>query len=106
MVTKVRFLKAADNSRPFKGHRYDVFGLKVDRSITLFGRNSLNTWVLLEADSNVVSYCERPLVIPDVKPKRVVDFWVNFLDREELWIYNAKVSLAKMTIQTVLCLPF
>lgn len=86
MATKARFLKAADNSRPFKAHRYDVFGLKVDRSITLFGCNPLNTWVLLEADSTVVSYCERPLVIPDVKPKRVVDFWVNFLDREELWI--------------------
>lgn len=86
MATKARFLKAADNSRPFKGHRYDVFGPKVDRSIALFGRNPLNAWVLLEADSTVLSYCERPLVIPDIKPKRVVDFWVSFLDREELWI--------------------
>lgn len=86
MATTAQFLKAADNSRPFKSHRYDVFGLKIDRSLTLFGRTPLNAWTLLEADSTVISYCERPLIVPDTKPKRLVDFWVRFRDREELWI--------------------
>jgi hypothetical protein len=86
MATTARFLKAADNSRPFKSHRYDIFGLKIDRSLTLFGRTPLNAWILLEADSAVISYCERPLIVLDTKPKRLVDFWVRFRDREELWI--------------------
>ncbi len=86
MATTARFLKATDNSRPFKSHRYDVFGLKIDRSLTLFGRAPLNAWILLEADSTVISYCERPLIVPDTKPKRLVDFWVRFRDRDELWI--------------------
>ena len=86
MATKVRFSTAADNTRPFKSHRFDVFGLKLARNVTLFGQAALNTWIALEADPEVVSYCERPLVIPDVKPKRVVDFWVGFNDREELWL--------------------
>lgn len=86
MATKARFLKAADNSRPYKSHRYDVYGLKIDRSVTLFGRTPLNTWVHLEANPAVISYCERPLIVPDIKPKQVVDFWVRFHDREELWI--------------------
>lgn len=86
MATKARFLTAADNTRPYKCHRYDVFGPKVARSITLFGQAPLNAWIALEADPTVVSYCERPLVIPDVKPKRIVDFWVRFRDREELWV--------------------
>jgi hypothetical protein len=86
MATKVRFSTAADNTRPFKSHRYDVFGLKLARNITLFGQVALNAWIALEADPDVVSYCERPLVIPDIKPKRVVDFWVGFSDREELWV--------------------
>lgn len=86
MASTARFLKAADNSRPFKSHRYDIFGLKIDRSLTLFGRAPLNAWILLEADSTVISYCERPLIVPDTKPKRLVEFWVRFRDREELWI--------------------
>lgn len=86
MATTARFLKAADNSRPFKSHRYDVFGLKIDRSLTLFALAPLNAWILLEADSTVISYCERPIIVPDTKPKRLVDFWVRFRDREELWV--------------------
>lgn len=73
MATTARFLKAAANSRPFKSHRYDVFGLKIERSLTLFGRAPLNAWILLEADATVISYCERPLIVPDTKPERLVE---------------------------------
>jgi hypothetical protein len=86
MASKARFLKAADNTRPYKSHRYDVFGLKIERQLTLFGQAPLKTWVALEAEPSVVAYCERPLVVPDVSPRRVVDFWVRFGDREELWL--------------------
>lgn len=97
MATTVRFLKAADNSRPFKSHRYDVSGLKIDRSVTLFGRAPLNTWILLESDPSVISYCERPLIVPDTRPKRIVDFWVRFFDREELWILSRHSELEAHT---------
>lgn len=81
-----RFHAAADSTRPFKSHRYDVFGLKVDRSVTLFGRGPLNAWICLEADPSVISYCERPLKVPETKLKRIVDFWVRHVGGEELWI--------------------
>lgn len=84
--TAERFHEAADNCRPFKSHRYDVFGLKIDRSVTLFGRGPLNAWICLEADPSVISYCERPLAVTDTKLKRVVDFWVRRAGGEELWI--------------------
>jgi hypothetical protein len=86
MATQARFLKAADSSRPYKGHRYDPFGPKVERTVTLFGRAQLEAWVALESNPNVIAYCERPLVIPELSPKRLVDFWVGFRDREELWL--------------------
>lgn len=86
MATKARFFKAASNSRPHASHRFDVFGPKLDRNVTLFGKCALEAWVELEADSSVQAYCERPLVIPDCSPHRVVDFWVQFADREELWL--------------------
>ncbi|WP_348698106.1 hypothetical protein [Duganella fentianensis] len=81
-----RFLTPADNSRPYKSHRYDVFGLKVERVVTLFGTRALMAWIRLEADPLVKTYCERPLVIPDIKPKRVLDFWVDYQGKQQLWL--------------------
>lgn len=85
MVSKPRFSKAVESPRPYKSHRYDVFGLKVRRMLTLYGRIPLDTWTLLEADPGVDGYCERPILITDTKPKRVVDFWVRQKNRDELW---------------------
>lgn len=85
-MANARFLTPADNSRPYKSHRYDVFGLKVEREVTLFGANALMAWVRLESDPLVRTYCERPMVIPDTKPKRVVDFWVDCHGKQQLWL--------------------
>lgn len=85
MVSKPRFPKAADNARPYNSHRYDVFGPKIRRTLALYGRDRLDVWTLLEADPNVDAYCERPIVIADMRPKRVIDFWVRRNNREELW---------------------
>lgn len=78
-----RFSKAADNFRPYNSHRYDVFAPKLNRALTLFGRMPLDAWIILESDPDVECYCERPLVIPDTKPKRVVDFWVKRRKNDE-----------------------
>lgn len=80
-----RFTAPADNTRPFKSHRYDVFGVKIGRRLTLFGDQALSAFIALEADPSVLAYCERPIVIKDFKPKRVVDFWVQRTSGEELW---------------------
>jgi len=83
MSVPLRFASPADNSRPHGSHRYDVFGPKIQRQLALFGRDALDAWTLLEADSDVIAYCERPLSLPDLKRKRVVDFWVCRKEREE-----------------------
>lgn len=88
MATTARFVKAADNSRPHKSHRYDVFGPKIQRNLTLFGLAQVQTWLLLESDPLVLSYCERPMVAPETKPKLVVDFWAGYAGRDELWIVS------------------
>lgn len=82
---KLRFSQAANNSRPFKSHRYDVFGIKVQRNLFLYGELALSGFVALEADPAVIAYCERPIVIEEIKPKRVIDFWVQYSHGEELW---------------------
>ncbi|MCE3602815.1 hypothetical protein LXA47_04270 [Massilia sp. P8910] len=78
--------KAADHTRPHGSHRYDVFGPKLGRSVALFGREALNAWTMIEADSSIISYCERPLILPRVLPKRVVDFWVRRKSGQEFWL--------------------
>ncbi|MFC0252034.1 hypothetical protein ACWV27_13745 [Massilia varians] len=83
MSVPLRFASPTDNSRPHGSHRYDVFGPKIQRQLALFGRDALDAWTLLEADPDVVAYCERPLSLPDLKRKRVVDFWVCRKEREE-----------------------
>lgn len=43
--------------------------------MTLYGKAAFCQLIELEADPAVTAVCERPLIIPDSKPKRVVDFW-------------------------------
>jgi hypothetical protein len=61
--------------RPHGSYRFDVFSLKADRRMTLFGKATLSQFIELETDYNVTSICERPLKIPDLKPEKCVDFW-------------------------------
>jgi hypothetical protein len=86
MATIARFVKAADNTRPYKSHRYDPFGPKINRMLTLYSRAQVDAWLLLESDPLVLTYCERPIVVPETKPKIVVDFWAGYAGRDELWI--------------------
>ncbi|MBR7745225.1 hypothetical protein [Undibacterium baiyunense] len=99
MAKAACFVKAIDNARPYKSHRYDVFGPKVRRMLTLFGSYQIDTWLLLESNPLVLSYCERPVVIHDAKPKLTVDFSVSYAERDELWLIDrdtgANFSLEK-----------
>jgi len=65
----------ADNRRPFRSYRFDVYSLKAGRRMTLYGKSALCLFIDLEADFEVEALCERALVIPNTKPARVVDFW-------------------------------
>lgn len=82
----LRFSKAIDDTRPYHTHRYDVFAPKIQRPVTIFGQGQLKLWTLLESDPLVEAYCERPVVLVDKNPKRVIDFWARRRSTDELWI--------------------
>src|SRR5471030_954575 len=44
------FEKAADHTRPYGSHRYDVFAPKLRCPVTLFGREALDAWTALESN--------------------------------------------------------
>jgi hypothetical protein len=69
------FTKPLEIQRPYKSFRFDGYSLKAGRRMTLYGKPALCQLIELEANPEVTAVCERPLIIPDSKPKRVVDFW-------------------------------
>lgn len=85
-MANLRFARAIDDVRPYGSHRYDVYGPKVERRLTLFGYRTLNAWLQLEFNPDVVAYCERPLQVPDIRPARMVDFWVRGRDDGERFV--------------------
>lgn len=82
---RLTFSSAIDNSRPFGSHRYDVYGPKIHRRLFLYGELPLNGFIAIESDPEISSYCERPVVITELKPRRVIDFWVQRPQGGELW---------------------
>ncbi|KVD78832.1 hypothetical protein WI89_30630 [Burkholderia ubonensis] len=96
-----RFVHAVDSTRPYYAHRYDLFGLKIGRRLTLFGQDALDLWIRLELDPHVLAYCDRPMCIPDTKPSRLVDFWVRTFDGEKLCIRVAFRGAAQLHGDTV-----
>lgn len=66
---------SANDRQPHGSYRIDVYSQKAGRRMTLYGKAALCQFIDLEADFEVTDVCERPLVIPNVKPRRAVDFW-------------------------------
>ncbi len=66
---------SADDRQPYGSYRIDVHSLKAGRRMTLYGIPALCQFIDLEANAEVSDICERPLVIPGLRPRKVVDFW-------------------------------
>jgi hypothetical protein len=73
----LNYAAPANDRQPYGSYRIDVFSLKAGRRMTLYGKAALCQFIDLEADTNVSGICERPLVIPNSKPQKVVDFWAE-----------------------------
>jgi len=66
---------SADDRQPYGSYRIDVHSLKAGRRMTLYGKAALCQFIDLEADAEVTDLCERPLVVPGLRPRKAVDFW-------------------------------
>jgi hypothetical protein len=61
--------------RPWQ-RRIEVYSPKIQRRLTLFSRDAHDAWLLLEADPDVRTFCERPAYVAG-KAGRLIDFWVD-----------------------------
>jgi len=96
MSQNLRYTGPADNHRPYGSTRYEVWSPKLRRGITLYGDVPLKAWIYLESIPAVEAFCERPLTFKRTKKaKRVVDFWVKWNDKEEIWLLKRRTEEEK-----------
>lgn len=78
-------------ARPRGAHRLEVFSPKLNRRLRFYRRSTLEQWVLLEADPRISLFCERPGFVQFGEQRYLADFWVRYVDREELVILSDSV---------------
>lgn len=81
------YTRAVSFSRPASRRRIEVFSPKISRRLSLGGYDAYRTWLVIEANPLISTFCERPTFV-DGPGGQVVDFWVQ-LGREragEFWM--------------------
>ena len=78
-----RFLAPSSAARPRGARLIEGFSPKLGRRVTLFDHAAFATWIDLEADPEVVAFCERPALSGPQAPGASIDFWVRRFDGEE-----------------------
>lgn len=78
-------------ARPRGAHRLEVFSPKLNRRLTFYRRSALEQWVLLEADPRISLFCERPGFVQFGEEHYLAEFWVRYVDREELVILSDSI---------------
>ena len=79
-----RFHAPLEVTRPRGCHLLEAFSPKLTRPIRLFERAGFEQWIRLEADPAVLSLCERPTRLGIKRDGRLVDFWVQRRNGEEM----------------------
>jgi hypothetical protein len=72
--------------RPWQ-RRIEVFSPKLKRRLSLYSRDAHDAWLLLESNSRVDSFCERPAYLKG-EAGRILDFWVRENRKETFWIID------------------
>ncbi|WP_213956823.1 hypothetical protein [Variovorax sp. dw_954] len=83
-----RFSTPLDAPRPRGARLLEGFSPKLSRRIRLFDRATFDQWIRLEGDPTVLCFCERPLRLSPTPGARLVDFWVQRDDGEQLLLVN------------------
>lgn len=87
MTKSKPYARAMPFSRPAGRRRIEVFSPKIGRRLSLGGYDAYRTWLVIEANPLIVTFCERPTYV-DGPRSPVIDFWVQLrgLHAGEFWI--------------------
>jgi hypothetical protein len=76
MTKSKPYARAMPFSRPAGRRRIEVFSPKIGRRLSLGGYDAYRTWLVIEANPHIVTFCERPTYV-DGPRSPVIDFWVQ-----------------------------
>ena len=76
MSESIPYTRAVPFSRLAGRRRIEVFSHKIGRHLSLSGYDAYRTWLVIEANPHIVTFCERPTYV-DGPRGPVIDFWVQ-----------------------------
>lgn len=84
MDDSLRIAEPIALARPRGAHRFEALSPKLARRVRFYRRALLEQWLLLEANPKVLTFCERPGYVLIDGYRRLADFWVRYVDGQEL----------------------
>lgn len=101
MTASKPYTRAVLFSRPAGRRRIEVFSPKLARRLSLGGYDAYRTWLVIEANPRIRTFCESPTYV-DGPRGAVIDFWVQLSDDEagEFWMIEAATRRATSVDQT------
>jgi hypothetical protein len=85
-----RFKTPIPIDRPYKSNRFDFWSPKLRREVTIYGHLSFLAAINIEANPQVISYCEYPFAVQSGKNQiDVVHFWIAKSETEEAWLLHS-----------------
>ena len=96
-----RFAVPLDAARPRGARLLEAFSPKLNWRVRLFDRASCEQWIRLEADPSAVWLCERPIRVDAASDKRLIDFWVQRPDGEQLLLVDRPAEAAPETVDGI-----
>jgi hypothetical protein len=88
MADTLHVTKPVALGRPRGAHRFEAFSPKLARRVMFYRRAVLEQWLLLEANPKVITFCERPGYVLINEDRYLADFWVRYVDHDELVVLS------------------
>ena len=76
MTKSMPYTRPLPFSRPSGRRRIEVFSPKIGRRLSLGSYDASRTWLVIEANPLIVTFCERPTYVEGSRGP-VIDFWVQ-----------------------------
>jgi hypothetical protein len=86
--SSARFSVPISAPRPRGARLLTAFSPTLERAVRAFDHHGLWQWVRLETDPQVTSFCEHPVRLGKADDARLIDFWVQRGDAEELLVLD------------------
>jgi hypothetical protein len=94
--SSARFSAPINAPRPRGARLLTAFSPTLERAVRAFDHHGLWQWVRLETNPQILSFCEHPVRLGKDNGARLIDFWVQRGDGEELLVLDRDRAIDKI----------